>query len=334
MTGPLTRRFVALFCIFSLQIAVTQPVCAQGLGVVAIVNDVPITERDVSQRISLMKAVGDAPDEQTSRKKALQSLIDDVIKLSEAKRLKMEASDADIGKQVARVAKGLKMTPEGLVKQLGEKGISADTFKRYVAAQTAFNRLITAKHRNDVTIKPEDIDRKFADIKLKVGAQMEQIKKDPRMRPVTVYTLMEINLPVEANDAQLLQARAAEAVQVAKQFTGCKNAKAAASGVYNVKFSKPIEADSSKLPKPMRAALEKAGAGNVIGPMRGKSGIQLLAYCGARKISPTMPKFEMPTREQVENALINEKFDAFEETYLKDARKKIYVEYRNPEYTQ
>lgn len=330
----MTRRFVALFCICFLQIAVTQPVRAQGLGVVAIVNDVPITERDVSQRISLMKTLGDAPNEEASRKKALQSLIDDVIKLAEAKRLKMAASDADITKQIARVAKGVKTTPEGLAKQLGEQGISADTFRRYVEAQTAFNRIITGKHRNDIAIKPEDIDRKLADIQRKADAQLVQIKKDPRMRPVTVYTLMEINLPVEANDAQLLQARAVEAAQVARQFTGCKNAKAAASGVFNVKFSKPIEADSSKLPKPMKAALDKAGAGKVIGPMRAKNGIQLLAYCGARKISPTMPKFEMPTRQQVENALINEKFDAFEETYMKDARKKIYVEYRNPEYTQ
>jgi parvulin-like peptidyl-prolyl isomerase len=145
---------------------------------------------------------------------------------------------------------------------------------------------------------------------------------------------MEINLPVEEGDAQLFQARAIEAIQVARQFKGCKNAKAAASGVFNVKFSKPLEADASKLPKPMKAALDKAGVGKTIGPMRSKDGIQLLAYCGARKIAPQMPKFEMPTRQQVENALVNEKFDTYEEAYMKDARSKIYVEYRDPSYTQ
>ena len=334
MTSRLTMRFAALLCTCLLQIAATPSVRAEGLGVVAIVNDVPVTELDVSQRISLMKTLGDLPEGNISRKKALQSLTDDVIKLAEAKRLNMAATDAEISKQIARVATGLKTTPEGLLKQLAEKGISADTFRRYIAAQTGFNRIITTKHRNDVVIKPEDIDRKFADIQQKVDAQLTEIKKDPRMKAVTVYTIMEINLPVEANDAQLLQARAIEAVQVARQFTGCKNAKAAASGVFNVKFGKAIEADASKLPKPMKAALDKAGAGKVIGPMRAKNGIQLLAYCGARKITPTMPKFEMPTRQQVENALINEKFDTFEETYMKDARRKIYVEYRNPNYTQ
>ena len=307
---------------------------AQGLGVVAIVNDVPITERDVSQRISLMKTLGDLPEGEASRKKALQSLIDDVIKLAEAKRLKVSATDTDISKQIARVATGLKTTPEGLITKLADQGIGADTFRRYLAAQTGFNRIITGKHRNDIVIKPEDIDRKFADIQQKVDTQMAQIKKDPRMKAVTVYTLMEISLPIEANDSQLLQARAVEAAQVARQFKGCKNPKAAASGVFNVKFSKAIEADSSKLPKPIKAALDKAGAGKVIGPMRAKNGIQLLAFCSARKFTPPLPKFEMPTRQQVENALVNEKLDLFEAKYLKDARGKIYVEYRNPSYTQ
>ncbi len=334
MTSWLTKFFGGLLCWGLLQAATAPFVHAQGLGVVAIVNDMPITELDVSQRISLMKILGDLPEGDASRKKALQSLIDDVIKLAEAKRLKLDVADAEISKQIARVAKGLNTTPEGLIKKLAEQGIGEDTFRRYIAAQAGFNRIISAKHRNDIVIKPQDIDRKFADVQKSIDSRMAEIKKDPRMKALTVYTIMEINLPVEANDAQLLQARAVEAVQVARQFKGCKNAKASASGIFNVKFSKPIEADSSKLPKPMKAALDKAGAGKVIGPMRAKNGIQLLAYCGARKITPPMPKFEMPTRQQVESVLINEKFDAFEEVYLKEARSKIYVEYRNPGYTQ
>jgi hypothetical protein len=42
----------------------------------------------------------------------------------------------------------------------------------------------------------------------------------------------------------------------------------------------------------------------------------------------------MPTREQVERAVINEKYDKLEEDYLSTARDKIYVEYRDPSYAQ
>ena len=101
-----------------------------------------------------------------------------------------------------------------------------------------------------------------------------------------------------------------------------------------MKFGKMIEADGARLPGQMRAALDKAGVGRAIGPLRAKEGIQLIAFCGTRKITPQMPKFEMPTRAQIENMLINEKYATHEESYLKDARKSVYVEYRNASYSQ
>jgi len=132
----------------------------------------------------------------------------------------------------------------------------------------------------------------------------------------------------------LLQSRAIEAQQVLRQFKGCGNAKAAAQGVFNVKFGKKFDADASKLPKPMKAALDKAGQGRAVGPMRAKDGIQIVALCGVRKITPPKPDFTMPTREQIERLVINDKYDKLEESYLKLAREKIYVEYRNPSYAR
>ena len=76
------------------------------------------------------------------------------------------------------------------------------------------------------------------------------------------------------------------------------------------------------------------GIGRAIGPMRGKTGIQLIALCGIRKITPPKPNFTVPTREQVERAVINEKYDKLEEDYLSTARDKVYVEYRDPSYAQ
>ena len=333
-----TFRFLGFLLSLGLMQAVpAQLALAETLGVVAIANDVPITELDVTQRISLMKILDDLPEKGLSRKMALQSIVDDVVKLAEAKRLKMAATDAEISKQVANMAKAMNSTPAGLATILAKQGISEETFRRYVAASVSFNRILGSKYRADVVIKPEDVDAKLAEIQKQYGSRLAEIKSDPRMKAVSVYTIMEINLPVEKDDAmaaQLMQARAIEAMQVAGQFTSCKNARAAASGVFNVKFGKPIEADAAKLPKPMKAALDKVGPGKVIGPMRGKDGIQLLAFCGSRKITPQVPKFEMPTRQQVENALINEKYSVLEEIYMKEARSKIYVEYRNPGYTQ
>jgi hypothetical protein len=131
-----------------------------------------------------------------------------------------------------------------------------------------------------------------------------------------------------------LQARAIEAAEIVKRIKGCGNIKAATEGIFDVKVGKQIEADAAKLPKQLRTALEQAGVGKAIGPMRSKVGIQLLALCSVRKLSPDMPKFEPPTRNQVEGMVMNEKYEKLEDDYLKTARSSVYIEYRDASYSQ
>src|SRR5438552_13103138 len=118
-----------------------------------------------------------------------------------------------------------------------------------------------------------------------------------------------------------MYALAYEAMKMALQFKSFGKARAEAEGVFKDKNCKPLDADPSRFPPQMKAALDKAGVNHVVGPMRGKLGIQLLAFCGTRKITPQAPNFAPPTRDQVENMLINQKYTAYEDDYLKTARK-------------
>ena len=179
-----------------------------------------------------------------------------------------------------------------------------------------------------------EVDAKMAEFQSKISQEQAKIMNDPRMKPVTVYSLMEINLPAEGDDPMLLQSRAIEASQVLQRLKSCNGLKAASEGIFDVKKGKTFEADANKIPPQMRAALDKVGVGRAIGPMRGKGGIQLIAFCGVRKLTPPKPNFEAPTRQQVERAALNEKYDELEEQYLSTVRDKIYVEYRDPSYAQ
>ena len=60
----------------------------------------------------------------------------------------------------------------------------------------------------------------------------------------------------------------------------------------------------------------------------------MIGYCGSRKITPPKPKFEMPTREQVRNSLENQKYVLVEQEVLREARKRVYIEYRDKSYAQ
>jgi peptidyl-prolyl cis-trans isomerase SurA len=307
---------------------------AETQGIVAIANDSPITERDITERIKLRTIIDDLPPGGLSRQAALQDLIDDQVKSNEATRMMLMPSDGEISDRIARLAKSMQITREQLLDRLKKEGISEADLRRYVQVSLAFTRIIAARYREEVTATPAEIDAKIAEIDSTIGAQVRKIMNDPRMRPVTVYSLMEINLPIDGEDPGLLQSRAVEAQQVMQRFKGCGNARKAAEGVFNVQFGKRFDADAAKIPKPMKAALDKAGQGRAIGPMRGKGAIQLIALCDVRTVTPPKPDFKMPTREQIERLVINEKYDKLEQEYLATAREKVYVEYRDPKYAQ
>lgn len=307
---------------------------ADSPDIIAVVNDQPITALDLDQHIYLLEILDEMPSGGMTKQKALRDMIDDQVKIAEAKRLGMLPSDADVTDRIDRASKGMKLTRQQLLDKLKAKGISETTFRQYLAAQMGFSRIISAKYREDVKATDADVDAKMAEIKAKVNGQMAKIMNDPRMKPITVYTLMEITLSADGNDMMLLQSRAIEAQQIAQRFKGCGSAKAATQGIFDVKISKTFEADGAKLPKQMKEILDKLGPGHAVGPMRGKGGLQLIAFCGTRKLTPPKPEFTMPTREQVQRLVVNDKYDKLEEDYLNTIRDKIYVEYRDPSYAQ
>lgn len=307
---------------------------AAAANIVAIVNDQPITELDLAQRIALLEVMDDVPRGGIDNKKALRQLIDQQVKIQEAKRYNMLPSDAELRDRIKRLAQSLKLTTDELYAKLKAKGIDEITFRDYVKAGMGFNRIIQGKYQQDVKVTDAEVDAKLAEIKAEISQESAKIMNDPRMKPVTVYSLMEIELPVDGDDPMLLQSRAIEAAQVAQRLKSCNGLKAASEGIFDVKKGKNFEADGARIPPQMKAALDKAGVGRAIGPMRGKSGIQLIALCGVRKISPPKPNFTVPTREQVERMVTNEKYDKLEEEYLSSVRDKVYVEYRDQSYAQ
>jgi len=307
---------------------------AADQGIVATVNDIPITSFDIDQRLRLLEILGRKQEGNDARNKALHMMIDELIKIAEGTKYKVNPTDKEIDAQMGRVAKGLNTDAAGLRTKLQSQGIAIASLKQYVAAQISFARILSGKYQFKAKVEPAEVDKKFAEVKQDLEQKVSTIMNDPRMKSVQVYTILEIDLPVEGDDSMLLQARAVEAVQLMKNFKGCSTAREAASGIFNVKIRKPIDALASKIPKPMKQALDKVGPGKAMGPARGPKGIQVIGFCGKRTIQPPKPKYELPTREQVEAAVSNEKYDAAEEKYMKIMRKGALIEYKDPAYAQ
>ena len=295
----------------------TVPAISAGT-VLVIVNDQPITAFDIDQRIKISELLGDAPNA-NSRKAVLQELINDVLKRVEAERFKAMPSKKQVDDAMARLAKNASLNEDGLAKQLKSKGINMGAVRNQVAVSIAFNRLIQSKYKIRDTVDEAEVTRR-----------LEQFQRDPRMKPTTVYKLQEIMLPVEnvgAMSGQLLMARAMEAQQVMSRYSGCASAKKAGSGIFNVRVGKPFEADAQRLPKDLKAALDKAGTKRLVGPIQGQQGIQLIGLCSKNQIAP-----KPPSRQQVENVLMNESFAVYEERYVKELRRSAFIDYKDKSY--
>jgi peptidyl-prolyl cis-trans isomerase SurA len=303
--------------------ASTASVRAESQGVVVTVNDAPITSFDVEQRMKLNAILGRSQGSaEDQRKRALQNLVDDAVKLAEAKKYNAIPDDKMVDAQVEKMAKGSNTDTKGLAAQLKARGSSMSALRKLVTAQIAFNRLISSLYKVKVEVDAAEIDKKY-----------NEIANDPRLQPVTVYEILEIEMPVEdtgeAMARELLVARAADAAQFRNGFKGCGSARQAASGIYNVQIGRRMQADGRKLPKQLKSALDKVGTGGLIGPARSQNGIQLIAFCGKKNIAP-----EKPSRQQIEMMLTNKKYDLYEDRYMREIRRNAYIEYKDAKATE
>jgi peptidyl-prolyl cis-trans isomerase SurA len=319
LTVPCRSHFVSVLCGLSLvAFALFSPQAAaatESRGVLAVVNDQPITTFDVEQRMKLTSVLGSG--KKLTRKEALELLINDILKRNETARLKATLTDEQIDAAIERLAQGSGTTVEGLTAKLKSVGISIKALRTQITTNMSFNRVLISKYKIKPQVDDADVDKKLA-----------AIKQDPRLQPILVYELREVVLPIDFKDPyvdQLIQNRGLEARQIQQNYKSCGKLDDAVSGVFNVNVSKLLQVEGGKMPQKMREVLDKAGTSNLVGPMRAKDGIQLIAFCGKRTIAP-----QGPTREQVQRMLVDQVYDVYEEKYLRDLRRTALIDYKDP----
>ena len=291
---------------------------AQGVAVT--VDDIPVTNFDISQRINLENALGarlttDFP----TRKRVLGTLVNEKVAKSKASQLKFEIPKKDLDARIDNMVKRMNVSRADLEKRLAEKGVNEGTLKSQIEG-TLYIRWVMSQQQTDTKVEIDEAT---------VDAKYNEIISDPSLQPVTVVTLQQVDLPVEktteAMRQQLLYARSVEARQIMQRYKGCRSIKAASKDVFNVKMGKRLEADLSKLPPQLRKALREAGSRKMIGPIPGPTGIRLIANCGTRKIEPPRP-----SREQVKASLRNERFEAVIQQAMAKAREDSFIDYKDP----
>ena len=150
-----TRRQAFVTTMLAAAIMLAVPSGARSQQVVAFVNGQPITTLDVEHRSKFIQL---SSKKVPARKEVLDSLIDEILEVAEAKRYSVEVPDSEVEKSYAAVASRMGVDTSRLTQILTSSGTSADTLKRRLRAQIAWTNLVRGRYRASLEIRDKDVE--------------------------------------------------------------------------------------------------------------------------------------------------------------------------------
>jgi peptidyl-prolyl cis-trans isomerase SurA len=290
-------------------VRIAPAVAQSGPSIAAIVNDEPISQFDIGQRIKLNKVLGQPSG---SRQQILEELVEEQLQRQEAKRQRIPVTSKEIDLTIEKMVGQRRSTPEIFDKRLKKSGVNPSSMRQRVKALLAWRRILSRKFGKLVDLDEQDIDR----------AHQRALKnRQPARR---FYMLQQINLPFEGNlNASVVQGRQIEAQRIIENFKGCRSTRRISSGIYNVQIKNVGPIPVKQIQGKLRSLLRKSGPGKLLPPNMTRRGIELLAYCSTKVV-------EAPevTREQVRAGLASQQFGIISKRHLRDLKRDAIIDYR------
>ena len=162
------RALVLAFMLFA------WPAGAQdNLRIAAVVNDDIISAFDLISRLTLVVAASELQDSSEVRRnlapQVLRNLIEDKLKLQEAKRLQIHVSQKDINLALGRMEKQNGMPKGGLDSFLRRNAINKPTLIEQIKAEIVWTKAVIRKFGRGVRVGDDEIDEKLAEIRQNRG---------------------------------------------------------------------------------------------------------------------------------------------------------------------
>jgi peptidyl-prolyl cis-trans isomerase SurA len=307
--------FIALVTLFSAYFSA--PVLAQkAMGIAAVVNDEAISMTDVEDRIRLVLASSGLPDSKEIRAKIipqiLDGLVEEQLKLQEAKRNNLMVSEEEVAEGLSTIAKQNNFTSEQFIDVMQKQGVPKNTLMRQIQAQLAWNNVVKQKLRNQVDVSETDVDLRLSRLKNKIGQ--------------TEYLVSEIFLPIENGK------REGEVMQLAQRMAELQ-AKKAPFGPVAVQFSKAAGAEKGgvlgwllqgDLEPELDQILTTLSEGQVSNPIKTTTGVYIIMLSKKRTISEE----SIPPREEVTNSIGFERLDRVQQRALLDLKSAAFIDRR------
>jgi peptidyl-prolyl cis-trans isomerase SurA len=294
-------------------IVLVVPYAAHAQQVVAFVNGQPITTLDVEHRSRFMQL---SSKKVPARKEVIDSLIDEILEVNEAKRFGLDISDAEVDKSFSTVATRMGMDVPKLTQMLAHEGASADTLKRRLRAQVAWTNLVRGRYKASLEIRDSDVE---AQLQLHKPEEKDAVGYEYIMRPVVFI------VPRGSPDAAY-EARKHDADALRARFVDCNEGVPFARALRDVAVRDQVSKFSADLPQQLREILDGTAVGHLTPPETTAEGVQMFAICAKKETAS-----DTPGMREVRDQMFQQKFGAKAKRYLEDLRRSAMIEYKMPE---
>jgi peptidyl-prolyl cis-trans isomerase SurA len=167
------------------------------MAIAAVVNEDVITMFDVQSRLAMFISTSGLENTPEMQRRLLpqvvQGLIDERLKVQEARRLKIDTTEQEVREAVTLIEQQNNMAPGTFRRTLEEQGVDMGTLYGQIEADVAWLKVVRQELRRDVNIAPEEVQAVIARLKANQGKPENQVA--------------EIFLPVNVNarDADVRQ---------------------------------------------------------------------------------------------------------------------------------
>src|SRR3954463_10001899 len=304
----LSRSFIAAAAILVLAGSPSQ---LRAQSVAVMVNGEPITHYDIEQRSKLNALSHKA----ATRQQVIEELIDEKVKIKEAKRFGVDPSSSDIDSAFAQMSSRMRTTPDALAKTLEAQGIRPETLKSRIRADMVWGSLVRGRFKESLQVGEKDVA---------AAVQVNADEKDKTLTESFEYQMRPIVLIVPRGaPAAAMELRRKEAEALRGRVQTCDDASALFKSMQNAAIRDPVVKTSADLPAPLRDVLDKTPIGHLTAPEVTKQGIEMVALCGRKPTTVDTPK-----KREVREKMFMEKYDKKSKAYLEEIRKAAMIEYR------
>jgi peptidyl-prolyl cis-trans isomerase SurA len=281
---------------------------AGGGEIKYVVNGVPITSYDLQRRAAFIKL-------QRSKQSASESLIEQVLHVTEALRLNIRVTDQQVDAAYANFAKNNKMPVAQLDAVLDKSGVTKEHFKGFIRAQMSWQQALAARARGGAGPGGRLTEQQ---------AVRKMLERGGNKPSATEYMLQQVIFVVPAKDKGSLGRRKNEAEAMRARFTSCDTTRQFAKGLVDVTVRDLGRVLAPELPSEWAESIKAARPGSATPVKQTDRGIEFIGICSAREVSDDRAA-QMVLNSEQSTAAKNTDMEALNKSYTEELRKRAQI---------